>query len=264
LCGGNVVRMTDTKTASRDPAHENLDPEEVARFASWAEDWWDASGKFKPLHKIGPARLQFIKDNACDIHGRDAAQPRPLDGLSVLDIGCGGGLICEPMTRLGGSVTGIDPAGSGIEAARVHAAAGGLDIRYRNVTAETLVEEGATFDIVLALEVIEHVPSPSDFVATCTSLVAPDGLLVMSTINRTMKAFALAIVGAEYVLRWLPRGTHDWHKFVRPSELASGFRSVGLTVQDISGMIYDPIGGRWSLSSRDLSVNYIAMATKDS
>ncbi|MEL7543480.1 MAG: bifunctional 2-polyprenyl-6-hydroxyphenol methylase/3-demethylubiquinol 3-O-methyltransferase UbiG [Pseudomonadota bacterium] len=247
--------------AARDAAHANLDPEEVARFASWADDWWDATGKFKPLHAIGPARLQFIKDNVCAVHERDAARLKPYDGLSALDIGCGGGLICEPLTRLGAQVTGIDPAGSGIEAARVHAIAGGLEIDYRNVQAEALVEAGETYDIVLALEVIEHVPSPSDFAATCAALVAPGGLLVMSTINRTAKAFALAIVGAEYVLRWLPRGTHQWNKFVTPDEMRRAIEANALVERDTRGMTYNPLKDRWSLAV-DTDVNYLMAASR--
>ncbi len=258
---GDLWEMTNTSFDARDPAHENLDPEEVARFASWADDWWDAAGKFKPLHKIGPARLQFIKDNICDIHDRDGATPRPYDGLSVLDIGCGGGLICEPMTRLGGTVTGIDPAGSGIEAARVHAKAGGLDITYRNATAETLVEEGQTFDVVLALEVIEHVPSPDDFVATCAQLVAPGGLLVMSTINRTLKAWGLAIIGAEYILRWLPKGTHQWEKFVTPEEMESAMTANELALVQRKGMVFNPLRDVWSLAD-DTDVNYLVSAVR--
>ena len=239
----------------------NVDPDEVERFARLADEWWDATGKFRPLHQIGPARLEFIKANACDIHGRDSNAIRPFDGLSVLDIGCGGGLISEPLTRLGATVTGIDPAGSGIEAARVHAVAGGLDITYRNVTAETLVSEGATFDIVLALEVIEHVPTPSEFVATCARLVAPNGLLVMSTINRTLKAWGLAIVGAEYILRWLPKGTHQWDKFVTPDELEGDITNNGLALNDRQGMVYNPLRDTWTLSD-DTDVNYLVAAVR--
>ncbi|MEO0618525.1 MAG: bifunctional 2-polyprenyl-6-hydroxyphenol methylase/3-demethylubiquinol 3-O-methyltransferase UbiG [Pseudomonadota bacterium] len=257
--------MTSTKKTVpgdlRDAAHVNLDPDEVARFASWADDWWDASGKFKPLHAIGPARLQFIKDNVCAVHGRDANAVRCYDGLSALDIGCGGGLICEPLTRLGAHVTGIDPAGSGIEAARVHAIAGGLDIDYRNVQAEALVDAGETYDIVLALEVIEHVPSPDAFVATCAQLVSPGGVLVMSTINRTAKAFALAIVGAEYVLRWLPRGTHQWNKFVTPGEMRDAIEANELIERDTRGMTYNPLKDRWSLAA-DTDVNYLMAASR--
>ncbi len=242
-------------------ATRNVDPEEVERFARLAGEWWDAAGKFRPLHQTGPARLQFIKDNACDIHERDPAAVRPLDGLTVLDIGCGGGLICEPLTRLGATVTGIDPAGSGIEAARVHAEAGGLDISYRTITAETLVEEGVSFDIVLALEVIEHVPSPPDFTATCASLVAPGGLLVMSTINRTLKAWALAIVGAEYVLRWLPRGTHQWDKFVTPEELEGDIMANGLALTQRRGMVFNPLKDDWALAD-DTDVNYLVAAVR--
>ncbi|MEL6421793.1 MAG: bifunctional 2-polyprenyl-6-hydroxyphenol methylase/3-demethylubiquinol 3-O-methyltransferase UbiG [Pseudomonadota bacterium] len=257
--------MTDATTFPRDmpldPAHTNLDPEEVARFSSWADDWWDASGKFKPLHAIGPARLQFIKDNVCAVKQRDPSSAQPYEGLTFLDIGCGGGLVCEPVTRLGGKVTGIDPAGSGIEAARVHAAREGLEIDYRAVQAESLAEAGETFDVVLALEVIEHVPDPAAFVATCASLVAPGGVLIMSTINRTIKAYALAIVGAEYVLRWLPKGTHQWEKFVKPTEMQRDIEANALHVRDTRGMVYNPLRDVWSLSE-DTDVNYLMGAAK--
>lgn len=253
--------MDQNAETNKNTGTGNVDPDEVRRFARLADDWWDATGKFRPLHKIGPARLQFIRDNACDIHDRDPGSVRPLDGLSVLDIGCGGGLICEPLTRLGATVTGIDPAGSGIEAARIHAQSGGLDITYRNATAEALVEEGASFDIVLALEVIEHVPSPTGFVATCASLVAPDGLLVMSTINRTLKAWGLAIIGAEYVLRWLPRGTHQWDRFVTPEELEGDITTNGLAICSRKGMVYKPLNDTWSLAN-DTDVNYLVAAAR--
>ena len=248
-------------TASTQPHSDNVDPAEVERFARMAADWWNPNGKFRPLHQIGPVRLQFIKDHVTALFDRDPSAARPLDGLRMLDIGCGGGLICEPLTRLGAEMVGIDPAGSGIEAARVHAREQGLTIDYRNVTAESLAEAGEMFDAVLCLEVVEHVPSVPALVATCGALTRPGGGLVFSTINRTAKAFALAIVGAEYVLRWLPKGTHQWAKFVTPAELEAAIQAAGADVTRTAGMTYNPLRDQWGFA-RDTDVNYLMAATK--
>jgi len=239
----------------------NIDPAEVERFARMADEWWDPNGKFRPLHQLGPTRLSFIRERALQHFDRDGRQLRPFGGLGVLDIGCGGGLVAEPMARLGGAVTAIDPAAENIAAARQHAEAQGLAIDYRSMMAEDLVSEGREFDLVLCLEVVEHVPDVPAFVALCARLVRPGGLLVLSTINRTIKAYALAIVGAEYILRWLPAGTHQWERFVTPDELRRHTASAGLVDVTLKGLVYDVFSDRWSLSD-DTDVNYMASARK--
>ncbi|MBI1384174.1 MAG: bifunctional 2-polyprenyl-6-hydroxyphenol methylase/3-demethylubiquinol 3-O-methyltransferase UbiG [Rhizobiales bacterium] len=247
-------------TSANGPA-ANVDPAEVERFSRLADEWWNPRGKFRPLHQIAPARLSFIRDALAGAFERDPGKAHPLAGLRVLDIGCGGGLISEPLCRLGAEVVGIDPAGSGIEAARVHARKVGLEIDYRNVTAESLVSAGESFDAVLCLEVIEHVPDVPAMVRHCAALTRPGGVLVFSTINRTLKAFALAIVGAEYVLRWLPRGTHHYEKLVKPEELRRAIEAAGAAVTSERGMTYDPLRDVWSLSG-DLDVNYLMAARR--
>jgi 2-polyprenyl-6-hydroxyphenyl methylase/3-demethylubiquinone-9 3-methyltransferase len=238
-----------------------LDPAEIARFARLASEWWDTGGKFRTLHRIGPARMAFLRDQMLRHFGRPPGGHRPLDGLSVLDIGCGGGLVCEPLTRLGARVTGIDPALENIEAARRHAAAQELAITYRAARVEDLAAEGRTFDAVSCLEVVEHVPEVGAFLKTCASLVRPGGLMLLSTINRTVKAYLLAIVGAEYVLRWLPVGTHQWERFVTPDELTRHLRAAGMGAPTLEGLVYAPLTDAWSLSS-DTDVNYFAAAPK--
>lgn len=239
-----------------------LDPAEVERFARLSAEWWDPNGKFRPLHKLGPARLTFIRDRIAGHFGR-TGQRRPLDGLTVLDIGCGGGLISEPLSRLGARVTGIDPATENIEAARRHAEAQGLAIDYRATTVEALADDGLTFDTVLCLEVVEHVTDPAAFIALASGLVRPGGVLIASTINRTMKAWLLAIVGAEYILRWLPAGTHRWDRFVTPDELARFMAGASIERISFEGLVYDPLADRWSLSP-DTDVNYFAVGVKQS
>jgi 2-polyprenyl-6-hydroxyphenyl methylase / 3-demethylubiquinone-9 3-methyltransferase len=239
--------------------NRTLDRDEVARFARLAGEWWDANGPFKPLHRINPVRLTYIRDRLCRRFARDAKAGRSLDGLSVLDIGCGGGLVAEPLARLGATVTGIDPAPETIEAAKAHAKGAGLDIAYRPATAEDLVREGAAFDAVLLLEVVEHVPDMPLFLKSVVSLVAPGGVMILSTLNRTIKAYALAIVGAEVILRWVPAGTHDWNRFVTPEELRAALGAAGLTVSDMTGMVYHPLADEWRLS-QDMDVNYFATA----
>lgn len=238
-----------------------LDAEEVARFAQLAGEWWDANGPFKPLHRINPVRLTYIRDQLCRKFGRDKKAAGSLKGLSVLDIGCGGGLVCEPLTRLGASVTGIDPAAENIAAAQAHAEGARLDITYRADTAEALAGTGAQFDAVLLLEVVEHVPDVPLFLKAVAPLVKPGGVLILSTLNRTYKAYALAIVGAELILRWLPAGTHQWERFVTPDELGAALRGAGLAVTDMTGMVYHPLADNWRLSS-DKDVNYFATASR--
>lgn len=248
-------------SAPAPPRGASVDPAETAKFAAMAEAWWDPHGKFRPLHKFNPTRIAFIRDRVAARRGRDPLAPRPLADLKLLDIGCGGGLLAEPMARLGASVTGIDAVARNIAVARLHAERTGLAIDYRTATPEELVESGVKFDVILNMEVLEHVADRGAFLAACCALLADDGLMFIATLNRTAKAFALAIVGAEYVLGWLPRGTHDWRKFVRPSELAAGLRPHGVGFAEITGVAYSPLADRWSLS-RDLDVNYMAVAEK--
>lgn len=245
--------MNSTATDAR-----TIDTAEVGRFNALAAEWWDTNGKFRPLHKLGPARLEFIRDTIrTELPGRTAANKlRVLQGLSILDIGCGGGLVSEPLARLGAAVTGIDPAQDTIAAARAHAASQGLAIDYRAVRAETLAEAGERFDVVLCLEVVEHVPDVRAFLHLAASLVRPGGLMILSTINRTLKSYALAIVGAEYLLRWLPVGTHQWDRFVTPDELAGHVQAVGMAPLPARGMVFNPLRDTWSLS-QDTDVNYL-------
>jgi 2-polyprenyl-6-hydroxyphenyl methylase/3-demethylubiquinone-9 3-methyltransferase len=247
-----------------DRAHSTVDEGEIERFSRIAEEWWDPKGKFAPLHRLNPVRLGYIRDRAAAHWQRDPLGGSPLEGLSLLDIGCGGGLLCEPMTRLGATVTGIDAAGRNIATARLHAERQGLAIDYREATAEALAAEGKQFDIVLALEIVEHVADVDLFLQSCGRLAKPGGLVFLSTLNRTAKAWALAIAGAEYVLRWLPRGTHDWRKFLKPSEVVRGLRSGGVEAQEIVGVVYSPLSRAWSLNASDLDVNYMLYGIKHS
>ena len=240
----------------------SVDATERDRFAAMAAEWWDPEGAFKPLHNLNPVRLEFIRDRLGAHFGRKLHGRKPLDGLRVVDVGCGGGLVCEPLCRLGARVTGIDAAAETIRVAKAHAAAMGLDIDYRAATAEALAAAGEEFDAVISLEVIEHVPDPAPFVAALAALLAEGGGMVLATLNRTPKSFLFAIVGAEYLLGWLPRGTHRWDRFVRPSELAAALRPNRLRIADIEGMHYDPLAGDWRLGG-DVAVNYIAFAVGD-
>ncbi len=250
-------------SAAESPSHSaSVDPDEVAKFAALAGDGWDPAGTVAPLHKLNPARLTFIRDRIAAHQGRDPLAERPLAGLRVLDIGCGGGLLCEPLTRLGAEVTGIDAAEPNVAAAARHAAEAGLDIDYRHTTAETLAAGGTHFDLVLNMEVVEHVADVKAFLQASAALVAPGGAMVLATLNRTPKSFAFAIVGAEYLLRWLPRGTHDWRKFLRPSELVAQLRAAGLETKELTGVAYNPLTGAWHLAARDLDVNYMIFAVK--
>ncbi|MBC9247875.1 bifunctional 2-polyprenyl-6-hydroxyphenol methylase/3-demethylubiquinol 3-O-methyltransferase UbiG [Paracoccus sp. 11-3] len=235
----------------------SIDPAEIAKFEAMAAEWWDPKGKFKPLHMMNPVRLDYIDTQIAAEFGRDRRNLRPFEDLRILDIGCGGGLVSEPMARLGATVVGADAAEGNIAIATLHAQQQGLDIDYRATTAEALVDAGERFDVVLALEIVEHVADPAEFIATCRNLVRPGGLVIASTLNRTAKSFGAAIIGAEWVMRWLPKGTHEWNRFITPDELSGMASAAGLDVVDRYGMVFNPLTWDWSLSHRDLSVNYI-------
>ena len=251
------------RTMTKSQADNTLDPQEIERFSRIADEWWDPLGKFRPLHQLNPIRLQFIRDEICRHFQTDKRAPHPLKGRKILDIGCGGGLLCEPMTRLGAEVTGVDPAELTINAASDHAQKMGLSIDYRATRAEDLLEAGEQFDIVVNMEVIEHVPDVSAFLKVCSGLVKPGGLMLASTLNRTVKSYGLAIIGAEYIMRWLPTGTHQWQRFVTPEELKKALLDAGLEGVEQTGMSYNPLTGSWTLGS-DLDVNYLARAQKPS
>ncbi len=239
-----------------------VDPEEVSRFEALGAEWWDVKGKMAPLHAMNPARLAFLRDTLVRHFSRDARSLRPLKGLSLVDIGCGGGLLSEPLARMGTEVTGIDPAPGNVDIARAHAALSGLAVTYEAETAEALAERGTRFDVVVALEVVEHVADVGLFVRTAGRLVAEGGVLVLSTLNRTSKSFALAIVGAEYILRWLPPGTHRWEKFVTPEELEATLAAAGFVAREKVGLAYEPFSGDFRLTE-DLSVNYFMVAERE-
>jgi 2-polyprenyl-6-hydroxyphenyl methylase/3-demethylubiquinone-9 3-methyltransferase len=250
--------IMNTTTAS---TTSTVDPEEIARFSRIAGEWWDPKGKFKPLHQINPLRLGFIKEEACRRFGRDMRSTDTFAGLRVLDIGCGGGLLSEPVARLGGKVLGADASATNIEVAKLHAGQSGLAIDYRATAAEDLAAAGERFDMILAMEIVEHVPDMPAFIAICAGMLKPGGLMIVSTINRTARSFALAIVGAEYILRWLPVGTHQWERFVTPDELRRHLSAAGLAEPSLRGLVYDPLADQWSLSA-DTDVNYLAAAAK--
>ena len=239
-----------------------IDPAEIEKFQAMAAEWWDPSGKFKPLHMLNPCRLDYIASQIAAEFDRDLSMRAPFSGLRILDIGCGGGLLSEPMARLGAEVVGVDAAERNVPVASLHADEQGLSIDFRHATAEDLVAEGETFDAVLNMEVIEHVSDPGAFLAACHDLLKPGGLMTCSTINRTAKSFALAIVGAEYVMRWLPAGTHQWSRFITPDELFGLLRQAGLEPVDRTGFVFDPLGWRWRLSDRDLAVNYVTTSLR--
>ena len=240
----------------------SVDAREIERFSRMAATWWDPRGPMAALHKLNPVRVGYIRDEVAGYFGRDARKLDCLEGLRMLDIGCGAGILSEPLARLGAEMVGADPAEENIEAARAHAEERELSIDYRATTAEALAEAGERFDVVLAMEVVEHVVDVTDFIRTCASMVKPGGLLVGATLNRTLKSFALAIVGAEYVLRWVPRGTHQWDKFVTPQEFESAIELNGLRVIGERGVVFNPFADRWQLSS-DMDVNYMLVAARD-
>ena len=239
-----------------------IDPAEVAKFEAMAAEWGDPNGKFKPLHLMNPCRLDYITTQIAAEFDRNLAGPHPLAGLRILDIGCGGGLLSEPMARLGADVVGADAAARNIPVAQVHAEQSGLKIDYRITTAEDMAAAGEQFDVVLNMEVVEHVADPLAYLTACRQLLKPGGLMLCSTLNRNPKSFMMAIVGAEWVMRWLPKGTHDWAKFITPAELYDLIRKAGLDPVDKKGMVFNPVSWRWSLSDRDLSVNYVTASIK--
>ena len=239
----------------------SIDPGEVAKFSAMAAEWWDPAGKFAPLHKFNPIRLAYIRAEAAAHFGRDNRSLKPFEGLSLLDIGCGGGLLSEPMARLGFAVTGADASDRNIGTARAHAAQSGLEIDYRATSAEALVAEDCAFDVVLNMEVVEHVADVSAYLAACTALVKPGGLTFVATLNKTLKSLALAKIGAEYVLNWLPRGTHDWNRFIAPADLEKSLQESGLTILKRQGVSFDPLGWDWRLSN-DVDVNYMVVAKR--
>jgi len=239
-------------------AQTTIDQDEVARFSAMAAEWWNPKGKFRPLHKFNPVRLTYIRDHVAAHFGRDPRSDKPLSGLRVLDIGCGGGLLSEPMARMGAEVLGADASQTNVEVASIHAAQSGADVRYEAVTSEELAARGERFDVVLNMEVVEHVSDVDLFLSSCAEMVKPGGLMFVATINRTLKARALAIIGAEYVLRWLPRGTHQYEKLVRPEEIETPLNVAGMNVIDRTGVFYNPLQDQWNLS-RDMDVNYMML-----
>ena len=252
IAANSAAAPKPTGTASAD---------EIARFSAMADAWWDPNGKFRPLHRLNPVRIAYVRDRVTDHFGRDPLAPQSFEHLELLDVGCGGGLLSEPMARLGAAVTGIDAGEKTIRVAEIHARRLNLDIDYRCALPEDLVRENRTFDVVLNMEVVEHVADLDAFLEACARLLKPGGAMVVATMNRTLKSLALAKIGAEYVLRWLPVGTHDWRKFVRPSELATGLRRHRVDVLDLKGMTFNPLTDKWSLT-RDVDVNYVVFGTK--
>ena len=239
----------------------SVDPSEVEKFSRMAAEWWDPTGKFAPLHKFNPVRLKFIRETVTAHVRRDAKSLRPFERLSLLDIGCGGGLLSEPMSKMGFKVTGVDPSEKNIGTARAHAAQSGAVVEYRVADAETLAQEGQSFDVVLNMEVVEHVADLRGYLESTAALVKPGGLMFVATLNRTLKALALAKVAAEYILRWLPPGTHDWDKFVAPDALRAMLEDSGLKVLKTQGIAFDPLGWDWRLSN-DTDVNYMVVAER--
>ena len=239
-----------------------IDPSEVAKFEAMAAEWWNPNGKFRPLHLMNPCRLDYITTQIAAEYGRDLTKPLPFAGLRILDIGCGGGLLSEPMARLGAEVVGADAAPRNIPVAQVHAQASGLMIDYRFTTAEDLAAAGEQFDVVLNMEVVEHVSDPLVYLTACHDLLKSGGIMLCSTLNRNPKSYLMAIIGAEWVMRWLPKGTHDWAKFITPDELYALINRAGLTPVDRKGMVFNPVSWGWSLSARDLSVNYVTTSRK--
>lgn len=254
--------MTTKQPKSRrhgEAIDSSVDEAEIARFAAMADSWWDPLGDFQPLHRLNPVRVDYLRGRVTTHFGGDAKSLTPFAGLSILDIGCGGGLLTEPLARLGARVVGADAGAANIRIAELHAAQAGLDIEYRHATAEALVQAGEKFDVIVNMEVIEHVADVEIFLGACAALLAPGGCMALSTLNRTAKSYMAAIIAAEYLLRWLPRGTHDWQKFVKPSELSRALGNAGMKLTDVQGLGYNPLDKSWSLG-RDTSVNYLGFA----
>lgn len=239
-----------------------VDPAEIAKFEAMAAEWWDMNGKFKPLHMLNPCRLDYITQQIAAEYDRDLRTPEPFKGLRILDIGCGGGLLAEPMARLGADVVGADAAPRNIPVAQVHAEQSGLKIDYRCITAEELASAGEQFDVVLNMEVVEHVADPLGYLTACHDLLKLGGLMICSTINRNTKSYLMAIIGAEHIMRWLPKGTHEWNKFITPDELFGLLSQAGLEPVDRKGFVFNPIAWSWSLSDKDLSVNYVTASLR--
>lgn len=239
----------------------SVDKAEIENFERVSDSWWDEDGPFKPLHKLSPTRMAYLREQIDAHYNLPSDHLKPYTKLNILDIGCGGGLVCEPLARLGAKITGLDASSKNIETAISHASLSQLDIQYFPTTAEEWAEKGKTYDVVLALEIIEHVADPAFFIETCTKLLKPNGLIIFSTLNRTGKSFALGIVAAEYILKWLPQGTHNWKKFVKPSELAKSLRQLDFKVIDVTGMTYNPLSDQFSLSNNDIDVNYFISAS---
>ena len=243
-------------------AQSTIDPEEVAKFEAMAAEWWDPAGPFKPLHMLNPCRLDYINAQIAAEFDRDTGTRAPFSGLRMLDVGCGGGLLSEPLARLGADMMGVDAAAGNIPVAALHAAQSGLAIDYRHTTAEDMAAAGETFDVVLVMEVVEHVADPVVLLSACRQMLRPGGLLICSTLNRTPQSFAKAIVGAEYLMGWLPKGTHDWSKFITPDELSAALGTAGLDPVDAKGFVFNPVTWQWTLSERDLGVNYVTTSVK--
>ena len=240
-----------------------IDPDEIAKFEAMAAEWWDLNGKFKPLHMLNPTRLEYIAQEIAAEFTRDRDSDAPFKGLRILDIGCGGGLLCEPMARLGADVVGVDAAKGNIPVAEIHAKQSGLEIEYRHDTAENLARAGEKFDVILNMEVVEHVADPQVYINACADLLRPGGLMICSTINRNPKSYLVAILGAEYVMRWLPKGTHEWDKFITPDELFAIIENAGLNPVDRKGFVFNPLTWSWSISAKDLTVNYVTASVKE-
>ncbi len=239
-----------------------IDPKEVAKFEAMATEWWDTDGKFKPLHMLNPTRLDYIVEQIAAEFARNLSIKNPFKDLRILDIGCGGGLLSEPMARLGATVVGADAAERNIPVAQIHAEQSGLEIDYRHTSAEAIVQTGETFDVILNMEVVEHVADPLGFLTACKNLLKPNGLMLCSTINRNPKSYLMAIIGAEHIMRWLPKGTHEWDKFITPDELFELIKSAGLNPVDRKGFVFNPFKWSWSISDKDLSVNYVTASIK--